>query len=289
MSNLILGTASFLSGYGVSSRTQKKTNLEIEKLLRGAQELGINRFDTAPAYGEAEEILGRFLDKTVDLQISTKLSAIETKSEKLIRNSIEKSLTRLQIETIETLYLHDESNLLHEDGDDLFSILQKLLSEELVREIGVSIYTYEKLAANYGSFPELSAFQVPENICDRRLLTNELIKEIADQNKSVIIRSVFLQGLLLMESHDIPDYLIECKPCVESLKQLAELWGVSTVDLCLSYAKSIEWCSGILVGADNLTQLQKIVDSDFILPENWQEFVSPVPEKLADPRNWEHD
>lgn len=289
MSNLILGTASFLSGYGVSSRTKKKTNLEIEKLLRGAQELGINRFDTAPAYGEAEEFLGKFLDKTVDLQISTKLGAPETKSEKLIRTSIGKSLIRLQIDTIETLYLHDESNLLHEDGEQLFSILQNLLSEGLVREIGVSIYTYEKLAANYGSFPELGAFQVPENICDRRLLTNKLIKEIADQKKSVIVRSVFLQGLLLMESHEIPDYLIECKPCVESLKQLAELWGVSKVDLCLSYAKSLGWCSGILVGADNLTQLQKIVDSEFILPENWQDTVSPVPEELADPRNWHHD
>lgn len=289
MSNLILGTASFLSGYGVSSRTQKKTNFEIEKLLRGAQELGINRFDTAPAYGEAEEFLGRFLDKTVDLQISTKLGVRETKSEKLIRASIGKSLIRLQIDTIETLYLHDESNLLHEDGEQLFSILRKLLSEGLVREIGVSVYTYEKLAANYGLFPELGAYQVPENICDRRLLTNELIKDIADQNKSIIVRSVFLQGLLLMESHKIPDYLIECKPCIESLKQLAEKWGVSKVDLCLSYAKSLGWCSGILVGADNLKQLQKIVESDFVLPANWQEFVSPLPEKLADPRNWHHD
>jgi aryl-alcohol dehydrogenase-like predicted oxidoreductase len=289
MSNLILGTASFLSGYGISSRTKKKTNLEIEKLLRGAQELGINRFDTAPAYGEAEEFLGRFLDKTADLQISTKLSAPETKSEKLIRTSIGKSLIRLQIDTIETLYLHDESNLLHEDGDQLFSILQKLLSEGLVREIGVSIYTYEKLAANYGSFPEIGAFQVPENICDRRLVTNELIKQIADQNKSVIVRSVFLQGLLLIESCDIPDSLKECKPSVEGLEQLAELWGVSKVDLCLSYAKSLSWCSGILVGADNLTQLQKIVASEFILPENWQDIVSPVPEELADPRNWHDD
>jgi|688.fasta_scaffold396296_2 aryl-alcohol dehydrogenase-like predicted oxidoreductase len=288
MSNLILGTASFLSGYGVSNNPQKKTNHEIEKILRGAQELGINRFDTAPAYGEAEEFLGRFLDKSADLQISTKLGAADTKSEKLIRSSIGKSLMKLQMDTIETLYLHDESNLLHEDGEQLFSILQKLLSEGLVKEIGVSIYTYEKLAANYISFPELSAFQVPENICDRRLLTNKLINEIADQNKSVTVRSVFLQGLLLMESYEIPDNLIECKPSVESLERLAELWGVSRADLCLSYAKNLGWCSGILVGADNLMQLKKIVDSNFILPENWQDFVSPVPEELADPRNWHH-
>jgi aryl-alcohol dehydrogenase-like predicted oxidoreductase len=289
MSNLILGTASFLSGYGVSNRTQKKTNLEIEKILRGAQELGINRFDTAPAYGEAEEFLGRFLDKSAGLQISTKLGAADSKSEKLIRTSIGKSLIRLQIDTIETLFLHDESNLLHEDGEQLFSILQKLLSEGLVREIGVSVYTYEKLAANCTLFPQLGAYQVPENICDRRLLTNELIKEIADLNKSVTVRSIFLQGLLLMESYEIPDNLIECKPSVESLKRVAELWGVSNIDLCVSYARSLDWCSGILVGVDNLTQLKKIVDSDFVLPENWQEFVPPVPEELVDPRNWHHD
>ena len=223
------------------------------------------------------------------MQISTKLGAIDAKSENLIRASIGKSLKRLQIDTIETLYLHDESNLLNEDGEQLFSILQKLLSEGLAKEIGVSIYTYEKLAANYGSFPELGAFQVPENICDRRLLTSELIKEISDRNKSVTVRSVFLQGLLLMESDEIPDNLTECKPSVESLKRLAELWGVSRVDLCLSYAKNLDWSSGILVGADSLTQLQEIIDSDFILPENWQEFVFPVPEELADPRNWPHD
>jgi aryl-alcohol dehydrogenase-like predicted oxidoreductase len=289
MSNLILGTASFLTGYGVSNRSQKKSILEIENMLRGAQELGIYRFDTAPTYGDAEELLGRFLDKSADLQVSTKLGAADTKSEKLIRGSISNSLGRLQIDTIETLYLHDELNLLQADGEEVFSILQKLGSEGLIKKIGVSIYTYQTLAANYSLFPELSAYQVPENICDRRLLTSELIKDIADQKKSVTIRSVFLQGLLLMESHEIPDYLIECKPCVESLNRLAEFCGVSKMDLCLSYAKKIDWCSGILVGVDNLTQLQRIVDSNFNLPENWQEFVSTVREDLADPRNWRHD
>ena len=289
MSNLILGTASFLSGYGVSNRSQKKTIREIDTLLRGAQELGINRFDTAPTYGEAEEFLGRFLDKSADLQVSTKLGEADTKSEKLIRASIRNSLSRLQIDTIETLYLHDESSLLREDGERVFLILQKLLDEGLIKRIGVSIYTYETLAANYSSFPELGAYQVPENICDRRLLKSELIKDIADQNTSITIRSVFLQGLLLMDSHEIPDYLIECKPNVESLKRLAKLSGVSEIDLCLSYVKAIDWCSGILVGVDNLNQLEKIVNSDSVLPENWQEIISPVQVGLADPRNWHHD
>ena len=153
----------------------------------------------------------------------------------------------------------------------------------------MSIYTYEKLEANYGSFPELSAFQVPENICDRRLIRKELIQDIADKNKSVTIRSVFLQGLLLMNSNELPGGLNDCKSSVESLKQLADLCGVGVIDLCLSYVKNIDWCSGILVGVDNLTQLQKIVNSDAVLPENWEEFISPVREDLADPRNWDHD
>lgn len=289
MSNLILGTASFLSGYGISNRSQKKTVLEIEKLIRGAQELGISRFETAPAYGEAEELLGRFLDKSVDLQISTKLGAVETSSEKHIRASVTSSLSKLQTDSIDILYLHDESILLQEYGEQVFLTLQKILSDGLIKGIGVSIYTYDKLEANYSSFPELSAYQVPENICDRRLLRKELIQDIADQNKSVTVRSVFLQGLLLMESNELPVSLIECKPSIESLNQLAKICGVSGIDLCLSYVKNINWCSGIVIGANDLAQLQRIVNSDAVLPENWQEFVVPVNEELADPRNWNHD
>ena len=289
MSNLILGTASFLNGYGVSNRFKVKTNLEIETMIRGAQELGVTRFDTAPTYGDAEEFLGRFLDKSVDLEVSTKLGAGDTESENRVRESVRNSLSKLQLDVIEILYLHDESILLQENGEQVFSILQEILNEGLIKRIGVSIYTYEKLAANYGSFPELSAYQVPENICDRRLLKQGLIRDIALQNRSVTIRSVFLQGLLLMESHEIPDYLVECKPSIESLKQLAELSGVSELDLCLSYVKNIDWCSGILVGVDNLAQLQRIVNSDSVLPENWEEFIPPVREDLADPRNWSHD
>jgi len=263
--------------------------LEIETLLRGAQELGINRFDTAPTYGEAEEFLGKFLDKSPNLQVSTKLGTADTKSEKLIRASVTNSLRKLQIDTIEILYLHDESVLLQENGQQVFSKLQKILSDGLIKGIGVSIYTYDKLEANYGSFPELSAYQVPENICDRRLLRKELIQDIADQNISVTIRSVFLQGLLLMNSNELPDSLIDCKPSVESLERLADLCGVSVIDLCLSYAKNVDWCSGILVGVDNLAQLQRIVSSDVVLPENWQDFIVPVKENLVDPRNWHHD
>ena len=92
-----------------------------------------------------------------------------------------------------------------------------------------------------------------------------------------------------MDANEIPDYLIKCKPNVESLRRLASLSGVSEIDLCLSYVKAIDWCSGILVGVDNLDQLEKIVNSDSALPENWQEFISPVREDLADPRNWHHD
>jgi aryl-alcohol dehydrogenase-like predicted oxidoreductase len=258
-------------------------------LLRGAQELGINRFDTAPTYGEAEEFLGRFLDKSTHLQISTKLAVEDTKSEKLIRSSVTNSLRKLQIETLEVLYLHDETILLQENGEQVFSKLQKILSDGLIKGIGVSIYTYEKLEANHGSFPGLSAYQVPENICDRRLLRKELISDIAEQNKSLTIRSVFLQGLLLMDSNELPKKLMECKPSVESLKQLADLCGVSVMDLCLSYVNNIDWCSGILVGVDNLAQLQRIVNSDVVLPDNWQESIVPVREDLVDPRNWHHD
>ena len=78
-----------------------------------------------------QEFLGKFLEKSPNLQVSTKLAAADTKSEKLIRSSVTNSLRKLQIETIEVLYLHDESVLLQENGQQVFSKLQNKNREDL--------------------------------------------------------------------------------------------------------------------------------------------------------------
>ena len=49
--------------------------------------------------------------------------------------------------------------------------------------------------------------QVPLNVFDRRMIENGTINNLYDQDISIHIRSIFLQGLLIMKQEDRPDYL----------------------------------------------------------------------------------
>jgi aryl-alcohol dehydrogenase-like predicted oxidoreductase len=289
MSKLVLGTASLKEGYGVARSKKSKSLKEIEIFIKTAQQLGINDFDTAPSYGSAEVFLGSFLDKSTNPKISSKLTLTGINHEEIIRKSVEQSLENLQISTIETLYLHDESSLLREDGQELFSALKRLQSDGFINKIGVSAYSLKVLQDNFSQFPNLDAFQVPENICDRRLLHSSYLSELHLRNKTLIIRSIFLQGLLLMDPKSIPLQLRECKDELESLHSFAKGNNLKTLDMCLAYARAITWCDGVLIGAQDVAQLTEIANSDHTLPDGWEKSVMRIVDGLIDPRNWKNE
>jgi aryl-alcohol dehydrogenase-like predicted oxidoreductase len=79
------------------------------QLLSQSIELGINKFDTAPIYQSAEEYLGKFFRKTsTTMVVNTKYGlpkpSIITGAD--IRNTVERSLSRLSGIGIKTLFIH---------------------------------------------------------------------------------------------------------------------------------------------------------------------------------------
>lgn len=124
----------------------------VDRLLNGVLDLGINLIDTAPAYGLSEERIGRAIARRRDeFVLCTKVGetfvvddegrAVSTFdfSESAIRESVERSLSRLRTDAIDLL-------LLHSDGRDLFILretdavpaLLRLKEEGLVRHVGLS-------------------------------------------------------------------------------------------------------------------------------------------------------
>jgi hypothetical protein len=63
--------------------------------------------------------------------------------------------------------------------------------------------------------------------------------------------------------------------------------GVSRIDLCVAYAKSISWASKIVIGVESVTQLKAILDSNYKLNSEWEKNISIVSEEIADPRKWQ--
>lgn len=283
---LIFGTASLSRNYGISNPKNERDELRAPELIEAAQNIGITNFDTAPVYGEAELLLGKYLEKNCANQIDSKISTVDCNSFQSILNSIKSSLEKIQNDHLNILYLHDEEALFHTRNSNLMSDLQELRELGYFKKIGVSIYSIGQLEKITAFFPQIEVIQVPENICDRRFRQAKLVEELADSGTEFIVRSIFLQGLLLMKPDDIHQSMNNALPAIESLNKFASDERRSITDLCLSYAMNLNWCSGVIISAYTAQQLHEAVTSSYLLPPNWEKKVGVIPDELIDPRKW---
>jgi aryl-alcohol dehydrogenase-like predicted oxidoreductase len=286
MPELLLGTANFGDAYGIANNGQRLTYKESKDIVVWAQKNGINRFDTAYAYHGASEILGSSLDQTRKPSVDTKLDSASCLSSKLIVEKTEALRASLGVSQISVLYLHNEEILFSSLQTEVVQGLKEVLKCGMVEKIGVSVYSESAVIESKKVLPELSVFQVPENICDRRLISSRWIQTFANEGAEFIVRSIFLQGLLLMDLELIPQRLSLAKPIIESLTKFAEKNSITVMDLCMAYVHSIKWASGIIVGVASLEQLAEVKKFSATLPFGWNNEIKTLPEKILDPRNW---
>lgn len=286
MSQLILGTANFGNRYGIANNGKSLSNRELELILNWAQKNGVNHFDTALSYGHASEILRSYLDYSYEPEIDSKLDENSCQSSKLIVETAKRILQNLGVAQLSVLYLHREELLQGSLAPEISIGLKEVLNLGIAKKIGVSVYSESAVLACKEALPELSVFQVPENICDRRLVSSTVIKNMALNGNTFIVRSIFLQGLLLMEPNLIPRHLNLSGASVQQLISFARGNSLTAMELCLAYTKSISWATGIVVGVANLSQLMEIQKSSSLLPEGWDTSISTLPVEILDPRKW---
>ena len=286
MPEIVLGTANFGRDYGIANQGKLLSLNETKSIINWSQENGINHFDTATAYGDAEEILGRYLDLSLEPTIDTKLDEKSCESGKSIVEIARKTRDMLGVESLSTLYLHDEGLLQTSSRHEISIGLREVLNLGIAKQIGVSVYSESAVIACKKALPELSIFQVPENICDRRLISSRPIHSLAADGNTFIVRSIFLQGLLLMDPISIPPKLGLATADIQALNEFASANSLTAMELCLAYAYSIPWASGIIVGVASLEQLKEIQESISSLPRGWDTAISTLPSQIIDPREW---
>ena len=59
---------------------------------------------------------------------------------------------------------------------------------------------------------DIDLVQLPLNILDRRLIDSDILARLKNRGVEIHVRSVFLQGLLLMPKNQIPDKFVRWKP-----------------------------------------------------------------------------
>jgi len=295
MSRLVLGTAQLGMPYGIANKSGKPDFSSALAIVQAAWENGINEFDTAQAYGDSEQILGRIFSELGIVQkarVTTKLKSMQTADKKIpLHQFVEESLERLKVSKIECLLLHREDMLDMFDGG-IKKGLQNLLQRGYVRYLGVSVYSPNRARQALG-YDLFHTIQLPANMLDNRFQRAGIFEVAEQRDRHIYIRSAFLQGLILMNGEDVPEKMASVKPLLEKLDHLGSKYRLSRQAMALIYLREMYPQARIIFGADIPDQIiQNIQCWKEVAPEGFLTEVvncfSGLDERILNPALWDH-
>lgn len=284
--NLVLGTANFGNKYGIANKQIDTRKIDYFELLNVYVNLGYSLIDTAPNYGFSEKILGESISQGNNLQCYTKLPLQACENSTTAILSIVNSTRTLNVSTVKGIYFHDIDYLIEENPRKVISIIDAIEDCGMVEKLGASCYTIRDIEIVANRFPKIKLFQVPASVLDQRLKNQELMTTLEKNGIEFHVRSIFLQGILLMAK--APHNLQVFQPAMDSLHRMANENNCSLVDLCVSYIRSFGWASSIVVGVNSIDQLLEIHNSRY-LDIDFNVLYDSNLDYFLDPRNWKNE
>jgi len=285
-SKLALGTVQFGLDYGVANQSGRVTEEEGQKILAEARRAGVDTLDTAIAYGDSEATLGKI--GVGNWRIVSKLPKMpeDTRDvEGWVEAQIAGSLSRLGVGQLDGLLLHYPAQVLEGEGCRLSAALQRAKDNGLVKKIGASIYSPDELPTLLDAF-DMGLVQMPLNILDRRIIDSGWLARMSLAGVEVHVRSVFLQGLLLLTESQRPKNFSRWHSLWKAWDSWLEKNNLSALEASLSFVLHQEMVSKIVIGVDGVSQIRQILS----LPERQlselPNFSGLYDEQLINPTSW---
>ena len=256
INKISIGTAQFGSAYGIANKVGEVSEDQVLEILDEARLRGICKLDTAPTYGNSETKLGKCGVK--DFSITTKLSNINSDVKDVrgyVHREIGKSLRRLRVNYLDVVLFHNELNLKTQNGYLAYRALDDLKTEGVIKKIGVSTYFSRSLESILREY-EFQTIQLPYNVVDRRF--ESFNSRFSLQNFDIQARSLFLQGLLLIEGDEAEK---NCRAWIAK----KEIWRnflnkskLTAYEAALFFGLSNRLVDTFVIGLDGLAQLQNL-------------------------------
>lgn len=239
LNNLYMGTWQF------NGQFKKIAEDEVIQLLKIANENGINRFDTALVYGQAEKYISN-LNNDYNI-ILTKIPAKEKPSleesailsnyytKEYIEDCVNKSLSNLNREYVDIILLHNW-NYNWDNYPELIDWLLDLKKRKLVKKVGISLPNGYNRSLSPKILCHIDVIEAPYNEDNKWIEKDiELYKKY---NIEIILRSLFLQGKVLKnKQNDYKDIIKSAKRFETSL-----VIGMTTEEQIINNIKSVGDC-----------------------------------------------
>ncbi|HEY6506036.1 MAG TPA: aldo/keto reductase [Chitinophagaceae bacterium] len=250
-----------------------------EKAIHAAVDRGINFFDTADIYGlgHSEELLGKTIGSRKDMIIASKVGNVSRDekftvdySKKYILEACDKSLKRLQRETIDYYQLHT-ARMQHLQEGECIEAMQFLQQQGKIRYWGLSLNTFEpEPEANYLINNSIGhGFQLVLNVLNQKALG--LIKQAALKGYGIIARMPLQFGLLTgkfdngvsftdndhRKNRLVPAVIESANNVLKPVWELCGKYNCTKAELALSYILSYPEVSTVIPGIRTVAQAKQ--------------------------------
>ncbi len=286
VSEICLGTMTFGgSEEGIWKTIGALQQSEVDGIVGRALGAGVNFFDTADvySYGESEKLLGQAFKNLgtarKDVVIATKvfgemgpLPNDRGASRGHIMDSVRASLERLQTDHIDLYQIHGNDTVT--PVDETLRALDDLVSQGLVRYIGVSNWSAWKIAKALGlseakGYARFETLQAYYSIAGRDL-ERELVPMLTSEQLGLMVWSPLAGGLLSGKfgpgsnnpegsrrtTFDFPPVDKDrAWKVVEAMREVGEAHGVSVARVALAWLLHKPAVMSIIIGAKTLEQL----------------------------------
>lgn len=248
----------------------------VKSILVAALKGGIATLDTSSAYGEAEERLGEFIAGGDVFKIVSKYPNVQMP----VSEMFGRSLSRLKVRKLHGYLLHHFE--VYKNSTRVWDEFISLKESGKVDKIGFSLYSPDELELILERGSPFDIVQVPFNVFDKKFLP--YMKELHENGVEIHVRSVFLQGLFFKDRDALPEKLRPLRKYLLLLDAISMDSGMSIAEIVLNYCLQNPYVDGVLIGVDNVEQLQTDIDS---VKETPVDIEIEVREKeLLNPTNW---
>ena len=257
-SKIILGTVQLGMPYGLGPwKNELMPESEAFRILDAAWEMGITTLDTSPDYGLAEMRGAKYMkaNPAKCFHIISKIKNIPRAIESVgpcIGNWFEDSPFHL-LDNCRSLSL-----LLHREAD--------IYRDEVVKQLDIEVKTkrlscwgvsvYQEASARVASKIETCAMvRLPFNAFNQAFGRNGLIELLSSRGKTVMARSVFLQGLMLQSRSRLHEFGEQNAGIAAKLLSSLRRQNASVHEFAMSVALAEAGINNLVLGVDTREQL----------------------------------
>jgi aryl-alcohol dehydrogenase-like predicted oxidoreductase len=274
----MLGTAQWGTPYGVTNTAGRLPDDTVADIVATAREWDISDVDTASGYGDAQERLRPFAR---EFSITTKVAGAGD-----VEAQIRACLTDLGADRIHGVLLHDWDALDPDSRTSAVTSLGRARDAGLVTGVGVSVYDKGGVQGAVDAFASrscpLGIVQVPANVLDRRLDESPLLRDLAAQGAEIVVRSAFLQGVLLSSEGRLSSH-----PDVWRFRADTESAGRTPLEACLSHVRALPWATHVVIGVTSSVELNAACEAWTSAPARLADAsLGSEDLDLLDPRRW---